>query len=305
VTRDQPDPAPSTAGGDASARPISTWRRPEIPADPQPWGCSLDSDALASRVGQWRALAAAATSTERGSGTTLLWLECSASRPAPAPWPGSDAVRREHPASRLPQLRRSHHARLVTRHSGRRRELPLSGWPRERPQRRAPVLGGDKDQGPCGSGRHRPPARRCESPRQYAAGDLQAPEPGCPKPGQTVKQPSDRRADAWPGLAGSASGNSAPISPARAATSQVTPPWSLPNGPGPATRWRREYCPGSPQNSQVAPADTALAVRLTPGRRREVRSGTIDKVASHVGQALAAVPRVVAQHLEGAVHVDA
>jgi DNA-binding transcriptional MerR regulator len=41
---------------------------------PRPWGCSLESDALASRVGQWRALAAAATSVERASGTARLVL---------------------------------------------------------------------------------------------------------------------------------------------------------------------------------------------------------------------------------------
>ena len=36
----------------------------QAPAGAAPWGCSLDSDALASRVAQWRALAAAATSGE-------------------------------------------------------------------------------------------------------------------------------------------------------------------------------------------------------------------------------------------------
>ena len=46
----------------------------QTPADPPPWGCSLDSGALASRTAQWRALAAAATSTERGSGTARLML---------------------------------------------------------------------------------------------------------------------------------------------------------------------------------------------------------------------------------------
>jgi hypothetical protein len=43
-------------------------------AGPAPWGCSLDSDALASQTAQWRALAAAATSVERGSGTARLML---------------------------------------------------------------------------------------------------------------------------------------------------------------------------------------------------------------------------------------
>jgi DNA-binding transcriptional MerR regulator len=39
-----------------------------------PWGCSLDSDALAARVGQWQALADAATSMERTSSTARLTL---------------------------------------------------------------------------------------------------------------------------------------------------------------------------------------------------------------------------------------
>jgi DNA-binding transcriptional MerR regulator len=41
---------------------------------PRPWGCSLESDALASRISQWRALTAAATSVERASGTARLVL---------------------------------------------------------------------------------------------------------------------------------------------------------------------------------------------------------------------------------------
>lgn len=41
---------------------------------PVPWGCSLDSDALTARVGQWQALTAAATSMERGTGTARLRL---------------------------------------------------------------------------------------------------------------------------------------------------------------------------------------------------------------------------------------
>jgi DNA-binding transcriptional MerR regulator len=44
------------------------------PAGPAPWGCSLDGDALAARTGQWRALAAAATSMQRTSGTARLTL---------------------------------------------------------------------------------------------------------------------------------------------------------------------------------------------------------------------------------------
>ncbi len=44
------------------------------PPGPEAWGCSLDSDALASRAGQWRALAAAATSLEHASGSVRLVL---------------------------------------------------------------------------------------------------------------------------------------------------------------------------------------------------------------------------------------
>jgi hypothetical protein len=43
-------------------------------AGPGSWGCSLGSDALASRIGQWRALAAAATSVKRASDTVRLVL---------------------------------------------------------------------------------------------------------------------------------------------------------------------------------------------------------------------------------------
>jgi len=37
----------------------------EATAGPVPWGCSLDRDELATRIGQWRTLAATATSAER------------------------------------------------------------------------------------------------------------------------------------------------------------------------------------------------------------------------------------------------
>jgi hypothetical protein len=50
---------------------LNPGQGPDVPA---PWNCSLDSDALAARTGQWRALAAAATSAERASGTVRLVL---------------------------------------------------------------------------------------------------------------------------------------------------------------------------------------------------------------------------------------
>jgi MerR family copper efflux transcriptional regulator len=50
---------------------LASGQAPEAPA---PWGCSLDGGALATRVGQWRALADAATSMERTNGTARLTL---------------------------------------------------------------------------------------------------------------------------------------------------------------------------------------------------------------------------------------
>jgi hypothetical protein len=41
---------------------------------PGPWGCTLDRGELVTRIGQWRALAAAATSTERTAGAVRLVL---------------------------------------------------------------------------------------------------------------------------------------------------------------------------------------------------------------------------------------
>jgi DNA-binding transcriptional MerR regulator len=41
---------------------------------PGPWGCTLDRDELVTRIGQWRALAAAATSTERTTDRVRLVL---------------------------------------------------------------------------------------------------------------------------------------------------------------------------------------------------------------------------------------
>jgi hypothetical protein len=43
-------------------------------AGPGPWGCSLDRDELATRIGQWRALAASATSAERTAGAVVFVL---------------------------------------------------------------------------------------------------------------------------------------------------------------------------------------------------------------------------------------
>jgi MerR family transcriptional regulator, copper efflux regulator len=40
----------------------------------EPWGCSLDPDALASRIGQWREVAAAAAAVEHAAGSVRLTL---------------------------------------------------------------------------------------------------------------------------------------------------------------------------------------------------------------------------------------
>lgn len=45
----------------------------EATEGPGPWGCTLDRDELATRIGQWRALAAAATSTER-TADAVRWV---------------------------------------------------------------------------------------------------------------------------------------------------------------------------------------------------------------------------------------
>jgi len=68
------DPGPEHCGRGCICEADLDLAPGQTPADPPPWGCSLDSDALASRTAQWRALAAAATSVERGSGTARLML---------------------------------------------------------------------------------------------------------------------------------------------------------------------------------------------------------------------------------------
>ncbi len=47
------------------------------PAVARPWGCSLGDDALAARIGEWKAVAAAATSAERDDGSVRLVLPAS------------------------------------------------------------------------------------------------------------------------------------------------------------------------------------------------------------------------------------
>jgi MerR family transcriptional regulator, copper efflux regulator len=67
------DPGPERCGKGCSCE-TDLDLAPDGTAASSPWGCSLDRDALASRIAQWRALAASATSAERASGTVRLVL---------------------------------------------------------------------------------------------------------------------------------------------------------------------------------------------------------------------------------------
>jgi len=68
------DPGPEHCGRGCICEADLDLAPGQTPAGPAPWGCSLDSDVLTARTAQWRALAAAATSIERGSGTARLML---------------------------------------------------------------------------------------------------------------------------------------------------------------------------------------------------------------------------------------
>jgi DNA-binding transcriptional MerR regulator len=59
------DPGPERCGKECSCVTDLDPAPGEATEGPGPWGCSLDRDELATRVGQWRALAATATSAER------------------------------------------------------------------------------------------------------------------------------------------------------------------------------------------------------------------------------------------------
>ncbi len=94
------------------------------------------------------------------------------------------------------QAPRGRPGRPAARHAGRRREFRrfpgrLMRSVRECPSAGPPSSGGIRIRGPAAPGREAscPPARRCHSPRRYAAGDLRAPGLCCPNPGQTVNNP--------------------------------------------------------------------------------------------------------------------
>jgi len=59
------DPGPERCGKECSCVTDLDPAPGGATEGPGPWGCSLDRDELATRIGQWRALAAAATSAER------------------------------------------------------------------------------------------------------------------------------------------------------------------------------------------------------------------------------------------------
>lgn len=67
---------PDTGGGapETNAAPPGTSAAGPAGRGRGPWGCTLGPVALVSRLGEWRALAAAATSVEHGGGTVRLVL---------------------------------------------------------------------------------------------------------------------------------------------------------------------------------------------------------------------------------------
>ncbi len=68
------DPGPEQCGKGCVCETALDPAPDEAAEGPGPWGCSLDRDELATRIGQWKALAAAATSAERTAGAVLFVL---------------------------------------------------------------------------------------------------------------------------------------------------------------------------------------------------------------------------------------
>src|SRR5207302_8307143 len=63
--------------------------------------------------------------------------------------------------------------------------------------------------------------------------------------------------------------------------------------------------PGHPGRFWDAAPPSSLSRRLAGDGGREICGGALDEGAGDVGQTLVGVPGVIAQHPEGAVHVDA
>jgi DNA-binding transcriptional MerR regulator len=67
------DPGPERCGQGCGCEIDLDVALGQATGSPGPWGCSLDRDELATRIGQWRALAAAATSAER-TAEAVRWI---------------------------------------------------------------------------------------------------------------------------------------------------------------------------------------------------------------------------------------
>jgi MerR family transcriptional regulator, copper efflux regulator len=68
------DPGPERCGRACGCETDLELGPDRTTADPEPWGCSLSPDALASRIGQWQDVVAAAASVEDTSGSVRLTL---------------------------------------------------------------------------------------------------------------------------------------------------------------------------------------------------------------------------------------
>jgi MerR family transcriptional regulator, copper efflux regulator len=68
------DPGPQRCGRGCGCETDLELGPDRTAPDPEPWGCSLSPDALASRIGEWRDVVAAAASVEDTGGSIRLTL---------------------------------------------------------------------------------------------------------------------------------------------------------------------------------------------------------------------------------------
>jgi MerR family transcriptional regulator, copper efflux regulator len=68
------DPGPERCGQGCGCESDLELGPDRAASDPEPWGCSLGPDALASRIGQWQEVVAAAVSVEDSGGSIRLAL---------------------------------------------------------------------------------------------------------------------------------------------------------------------------------------------------------------------------------------
>jgi MerR family transcriptional regulator, copper efflux regulator len=68
------DPGPQRCGRGCGCETDLELGPDRTAPDPEPWGCSLGPDALASRIGQWHEVVTAAVSTEATGGSIRLTL---------------------------------------------------------------------------------------------------------------------------------------------------------------------------------------------------------------------------------------